>query len=68
MNPATTINLSSLKVCQAKRRPPRPAKVAASAVKLRRDAVRGDDLVGGAAGDFGHAVELPREATGTGGG
>src|SRR6266542_3460409 len=35
---------------------------------LRRDAVRGDDLVGGAAGDFGHAVELPRKAAGAGGG
>src|SRR5262245_55680761 len=34
----------------------------------RCDAVCGDDLVGGAAGDFGHAVELPGEAAGAGGG
>jgi len=30
INPATTINLSSLEVCQAEREPPRPAKAAAS--------------------------------------
>src|SRR3954449_3203954 len=30
--------------------------------------MRGDDLVGGAAGDFGHAVELPGKAAGAGGG
>src|SRR5258708_10724421 len=35
--------------------------------RLRRDAMRGDDLIGGAAGDFGHAVELPCETAGTGG-
>src|SRR6266851_6276017 len=34
----------------------------------RRNPVRGDDLVGGAAGDFGHAVESPRKAAGAGGG
>src|SRR5471030_1852732 len=33
----------------------------------RRIPVRGDDLVGGAAGHFGHAVELPGEAAGAGG-
>src|SRR4051794_6444677 len=37
-------------------------------VTSRRDAVRGNDLVGGTAGDFGHAVELPRKAAGAGGG
>src|SRR5260370_6793814 len=36
-------------------------------LRLRRDAMRGDDLIGGAAGDFGHAVELPCETAGTGG-
>src|ERR1700728_3575077 len=30
----------------------------------RRDAMRGDDLIGSAAGDFGHAVELPGETAG----
>src|SRR5690348_10143160 len=32
----------------------------------RRVAVRGDDLVGVTAGDFGHALELPGEAAGAG--
>src|SRR5258708_13299638 len=36
--------------------------------KLRRDAMRGDDLIGGTAGDLGHAVELPGETAGAGGG
>jgi len=36
--------------------------------RLRRSLVRGDDLVGGAAGHFGHAVELPGEAAGAGSG
>ena len=42
-------------------------RAAATLRQLRRDAVRGDDLVGGAAGDFGHAVERPREPAGAGG-
>src|SRR5215467_79965 len=36
--------------------------------RLRRVAMRGDDLVGVAAGDFGHPLELPGEAAGPGGG
>src|SRR3979490_840810 len=32
----------------------------------RRDAVRGDDLIGGTAADLGPAVELPGETAGTG--
>src|SRR5205809_4188505 len=35
--------------------------------RSRRVAMCGDDLVGVAAGDFGHAVELPGEAAGAGG-
>src|ERR1700694_1771284 len=34
-------------------------------LKSRRDAMRGDDLIGGPAGDLGHAVELPGETAGT---
>ena len=36
--------------------------------KPRRDAMRGDDLVGGPAGDLGHAVEGARKTAGAGGG
>src|SRR6266403_5730435 len=36
--------------------------------KLSRDAVRGDDLIGGPAGNLGHAVELPGETAGASGG
>src|SRR5260370_7659782 len=35
---------------------------------LCRDAVRGDDLIGGPAGNLGHAVELPGETAGARGG
>lgn len=35
---------------------------------LRRVLMRGDDLVGGAAGDLGHVVELAGEAAGASGG
>src|SRR5258708_26382476 len=34
--------------------------------KLRRDAMRADDLIGATAGDLGHAVELPGETAGAG--
>jgi hypothetical protein len=36
--------------------------------RLRRIAMGGDDLVGVAAGDFSHALELPGEAAGPSGG
>src|SRR5260221_5342717 len=38
-----------------------------AATTLRGDSMRGDDLVGGAAGDLSHAVELPRKTAGAGG-
>src|ERR1700737_3102361 len=47
-----------------------PARAGTTALKpgkkpeLRRDAMRGNDLIGGAAGDLGHAVELPGETAG----
>src|SRR6516225_3428490 len=34
-------------------------------VALRGVPMRGDDLVGGAAGNLGHVIELPRETAGT---
>src|SRR5882724_12996049 len=39
-----------------------------AATTLRGDSMRGDDLVGGAAGDLRHAVELPCKTAGAGGG
>src|SRR5437879_2254574 len=58
---------ADLKPAAAEQKPPITAAWRAPecrCLKSRRVAMRGDDLVGGAAGDLGHAVELPGETAG----